>query len=143
LFEQCILIPNRREKSFFIATAISAIINVGLNFFLIPYIHEVGAAITTLIAELITMIYVIKGSKGCVDFKILKKDIASTIMVTVAIVLICVLGNQYINFMFIQVVMCTLLSSVAYVIILKTMKNSVIDEVNRILRRKIHFKVLQ
>ena len=89
------------------------------------------------------MIYVTKGSKGCVDFKILKKDIASTIMVTVAIVLICVLGNQYINFMFIQVVMCTLLSSVAYVIVLKTMKNSVIDEVNRILRRKIHFKVLQ
>lgn len=140
LFAQCILIPNRREKSFFIATAISAVVNVGLNFFLIPYIHEVGAAITTLIAELITMIYVIKGSKGCVDFKILKKDIASTIIGTAAIVLICALGNQYINLMFIRVIMCTLLSAAVYVIVLKTMKNSVIDEVARILRRKIRLK---
>lgn len=143
LFAQCILIPNRREKSFFIATAISATINVGLNFFLIPYIHEVGAAITTLIAELITMMYVIKGSKGCVNFKILKKDIASTIMGTAAIVLICALGNQYISFMFIRVVMCTLLSAVAYVIVLKTMKNSIIDEVARMLKRKIRLKGLQ
>ena len=89
------------------------------------------------------MIYVIKGSKGCVNFKILKKDIASTIMGTAAIVLICALGNQYISFMFIRVVMCTLLSAVAYVIVLKTMKNSVIDEVDSILRRKIHLKGLQ
>lgn len=46
-----ILIPLRREKKIFISTSIGAVINIVLNFFVIPKYHEVGAAATTAIAE--------------------------------------------------------------------------------------------
>lgn len=143
LFAQCILIPNRREKSFFIATAISAAVNIGLNFLLIPYLHEVGAAITTLIAELITMIYVIKGSKGCVDLKICRQDIVSTALGTFTVVIICAIGNKYFNIMFVRVVVCIVLSVIVYWIVLKAMKNSVVDDVSNAILHKTHFRRYQ
>ena len=140
LFSQCILIPNKREKNFFIATAISAAVNIGLNFLLVPYIHEIGAAITTMIAELITMIYVIKGSKGCVDFKICNRDIASTAIGTATVVFICTVGSKYIDNMLARVALCTVLSIVVYWGILKAMKNSVVDDINRAILSKMHFR---
>lgn len=143
MFAQCILIPNRREKSFFIATTISAVANMGLNFILIPYMHEIGAAITTLIAELITMIYVMKDSLDCVDFKIYRRDIASVSIGTIAVLLICTIGNKYIYNMLVRVVLCSVLSIVVYWIILKAMKNSVVNDISHAILSKMHFRRYQ
>lgn len=140
LFAQCILIPNRKEKSFFIATAISAGTNIGLNFILIPYIHEIGAAITTLLAELITMVLVYRGSKGCVNFKIMKRDVLSVIFGTSAIVIICALGNMFISMMLARVGICVIVSILVYWFILKAMKNSVVGEIERAISTKLHLR---
>ena len=50
-FSTTVLIPSHREKLVFCFTAISAFVNVGLNFFFIPAWGMAGAAVTTLIAE--------------------------------------------------------------------------------------------
>ena len=55
VFSNCILIINRLEKRCLISTTISASINVLLNIILIPRIGIVGAAITTVAAEMINM----------------------------------------------------------------------------------------
>lgn len=48
---QCVLIPLKKENVIFKATLISAIVNVVLNFILIPRYQQNAASITTLIAE--------------------------------------------------------------------------------------------
>lgn len=140
LFAQCILIPSKKEKNFFIATAISAGVNIGLNFILIPYMHEMGAAITTLVAELITMVLVCKGSKGSVDFKIKKRDVRSVILGTAVIIGICALGNKFIDVMLVRVTVCIIASIIAYLLILKTMKNSVVNKTEDMISRRLHLK---
>lgn len=53
-WEQCILIPYGQEKNVLIITIISAIINIVLNIVFIPVWNEKAAALSTLIAELIS-----------------------------------------------------------------------------------------
>lgn len=54
---QCVLVPARKEKILLKATSMGAVINVGLNFMLIPYFAETAAAITTVISETVVFIY--------------------------------------------------------------------------------------
>lgn len=54
-YAQGVLIPNKKESKYFLCTSISAIINIILNLFLIHWIGIEGAALTTLIAEIIIM----------------------------------------------------------------------------------------
>lgn len=56
-YSACILMPLREEKSIFIGTTISAVINVVLNFAFIPLWGSNGAAITTLISECFVAVF--------------------------------------------------------------------------------------
>lgn len=49
----CCLLPLRLEKVQMFATIISAILNIGLNFILLPIFQQNGAAFTTLISEFV------------------------------------------------------------------------------------------
>lgn len=140
LFSQCILIPNRREKVFLIATAISAVTNIGLNFVLIPIMHEVGTAVTTLLAEMITFILVYHSSKPYIDFNIHKKDIFSVIIGTIAIICICLLCNKFVNSIVLRVSGAIFISVLAYWLILKGLNNSVTCEIEKMLSNKFHKK---
>ena len=61
---QCILVPMQMEETVFKVTVVSAIVNIGLNFILIPIWKENAAALTTIIAEAISFIWCwYKGSK--------------------------------------------------------------------------------
>lgn len=51
-----VLLPNGKEKYIFRASVVSAAANLLLNFWLIPWLSYVGAAITTLIAELLMLL---------------------------------------------------------------------------------------
>ena len=48
-----VLLPNGKEKYILRASVVSAMVNFLLNFWLIPWLSYIGAAITTLIAELL------------------------------------------------------------------------------------------
>lgn len=56
-FAHAVLIVNRQEKVFFKATFISALLNISLNFVLIPSMGINGAALTTMLSELCIMIF--------------------------------------------------------------------------------------
>ena len=63
-YAQGILIPNKRENKYFVCTSVSALVNILLNFIAIRYFGIEGAAITTLIAEVIIMFSCRHYSKG-------------------------------------------------------------------------------
>lgn len=69
IFNQCVLLPFKREKVFLRSSVISAILNIVLNLFIIPQFGADGAAMTTLVSELCMSIMNYYGCKDLlVDF---------------------------------------------------------------------------
>lgn len=54
---QCVLVPFNKEKTLFIASAVSAGVNIVLNFILIPVWKQDAAAFTTLVAECVQFVW--------------------------------------------------------------------------------------
>ena len=54
---QCILVPFQKENTVFIVTVIGAIVNIVLNFVLIPFWKQDAAAFTTVLAEGIAFVW--------------------------------------------------------------------------------------
>ncbi|MFV4951649.1 polysaccharide biosynthesis C-terminal domain-containing protein [Lactobacillus delbrueckii] len=49
-----VLVPARQERAALLAISIASVVNVSLNFLLIPAFKEAGAALATLLADLVT-----------------------------------------------------------------------------------------
>lgn len=56
LFNQCVMMPAKKEKTVLIVTITSALVNIAINFFLIPFLKENAAAISTIVAEGIMLV---------------------------------------------------------------------------------------
>lgn len=113
-----ILIPHGKEKFFTVALMVGAIIDLALNFILIPRYKAVGAAIATLFAELmqatIQIIFSYKYLKGNINWIEIIKVICATIislLFSVAIVLNIGVGNSYM-----KLIVSSLIFGVLYVL---------------------------
>lgn len=91
-FSGCVLMPLRKEKYILRGTAISAVINICLNFIFIPLLGGNGAAITTLISELFVAGYfaylVNREGYRFFDHRVLAVSIFGSILVVVICLLI-------------------------------------------------------
>lgn len=94
-FTDCILIPTQKEKQVLNATIIAALANVGLNFILIPTIKSVGAAITTVFAETISLAFVIIYSRKSIVLAFNKKNIVSVISGCIIIIILCKIVDAF------------------------------------------------
>lgn len=124
LFTNCVLIVNRQEKFCLKATIVSAIVNVGLNFILMPSLGMIGAAITTVTAELINCFMQIRFSTPFFDWKKLElRPNVSCICGSIFIGIICILCNCFINGYLLRMACAVLLSTLVYGITLIVLKN--------------------
>ena len=81
-----VMLPNDLEKDILIISIFGVFLNIGLNYFLIPAYLRNGAALATLITEVIVaLIKIGKMKKLYVDYKILTKDRVLTVFVGVVI----------------------------------------------------------
>lgn len=88
-YGNCILIINRLERVCLKAACISAILNIVLNFILIPIIGYNGAALTTLLSEALTAIIYMINSKNLINHILDKKDFCKIIIGSLSIIIIC------------------------------------------------------
>lgn len=125
----CVLLPAKRENKFFISAVVSAILNISLNFVLIPLMAENGAAITTTIAELVMLIMIIFYCRdilrGVYNLEFLR-DIVSYFFGSVAIIGTCLISNGVSQSVFVQVTVSVVLSAIAYGLVLVVCGNSMI-----------------
>lgn len=113
-----IMIPNRQESIITIIVSVSAISNIVLNFFLIPFGGANSAAFTTVIAELIVCLGAIIYSKEYIDWKnmnrlCMKVFMPTTVMIT-ALLAIKRLKMNYIP----EFIIGTVVSCVSYILCL-------------------------
>ncbi len=139
-FTSCILIPGKKEKFVLLATAVSALINVILNFILIPYFEESAAAVTTLVAEACSLIICLWNSKDLIKIEIRWKDIISTVFGCAFIYMGCMLIKSFNLTPLICMLSSVAVSVIGYMCILLVLKNqsliSMKDEIGKKIKKK-------
>lgn len=129
------LIVERKEKEVFKYTAISAVINVCLNFVLIPVLGIIGAAFTTLVSELFVFIALMKKTNYFRIIGRLKHSISSCILGCIGIILVC-LCSRVISVLYLRTIIAIGLSGSVYLIIIVLRKEElIINETKKIVMK--------
>lgn len=140
IFNQCVLIPTKREAKSLRNTVITGLVNIGLNFIFIPLWSYNGTAFSTVIAEF--MIMTLNGWSAR-DFigPILKsnkflKNILDSVIGCIGIVLICLLLKIGIDSIIWRTIFSVIMSIIIYGAILIVLKNEIAMEyLNKIMKR--------
>lgn len=125
-YSYAVLITNKRESDVLKSTLIAAVINVLLNFVFIHLWSQNGAAITTAIAEMVVFILCLHYSKNYCNIRIIKKDLFSTIIGTLLVILTCICCKYMLYNIFIRVVTCLVVSVTIYLLILVAFGNTLL-----------------
>lgn len=124
LFSNCVLIVNRREDQCLKSTTVSAILNIGFNFIVIPLWGMNGAAVTTIIAEASNFIMQAMYAKELFDWKRLDiKSVKSNLIGAVGIAMVCIIANLNFCDKVIKLFVAVPISAVVYFSILLIGKN--------------------
>lgn len=140
IFNQCVLIPLKRESKTLRNTVITGLVNVGLNFIFIPLWSYNGTALSTVIAEFMVMFMNGWSARDYVG-PILKskrtfKSILDSIIGCVGIALVCVLLKLGISSLILRTVLSVGLSVIMYGAILVFLKNEIaLEYLNKIMNR--------
>ena len=125
-FSSCVLMPLRKEKYILKGTVISAIINVGLNFIMIPMLGGNGAAITTLISELFVAVYfwylVKKEGFQFFDGRVLLLSLIGSLIVAIMCILIRNIFNSFLAYLGLSI----LISGVVYGLVQVVGRNEIV-----------------
>lgn len=139
-YSQAILIPNRKENIFFFATIVSAVFNIGLNFIVIPWLGINGAALTTLVSEIIIVLICYVNSKG-LHYKFENKGDFVIIIGSITIIVICHIINSLISDFIIATSLSILFSVISYFVVLLLGKNDVVlSFVSTLIKKSIRQK---
>lgn len=132
IFNQCVLIPAKRESKTLRNTLITAIVNLGFNLIIIPMFSYNGAALTTVIAEFLIMILNCRSVwdivKPIVTSKGIAKNILDSLVGCVGIVLVCLVIKYSVSSMILRTIFSVVISVGIYGVILFFLHNRVLLE---------------
>ncbi len=128
-FTTSVLLLHKEEKYILLSTIVSAAVNVGLNFLLIPIWKEQGAAFTTIVAEFIVMLMAICFSRKYCRLGDLSKTVCQSLAGCIGIMIACLSVRYVVSGIFLKLLFCILLSVIIYVVILYSFKNEVIYQI--------------
>ena len=123
-----VLLPLKEEKQIMYATVASAIINLLLNFAFIPLWKQTGAAITTVVAEAVVMIWQVhayRKTEHNIELRLNKKNLKAVFVGCCVIVSLCIcidaIHMKLIVSFFIKVV----LSIISYIVVLVASRHTI------------------
>lgn len=135
-YNQCILIPLKMERYFLIATVASACVNVCGNFILIPLFNQNGAAITTVLAELTSMVMCYVAAHKTVKLVQKRHLVLTSAAGCTGVMLICCFVNVLINNLIIGTIVSIVCSVLVYFSILFMLKNRVVISGIELVKKK-------
>lgn len=137
LFYYQILLPYGKEKEACIGTSLGAVLNTVLNFVLITVFDTVGAAIATIISEIVVFMYFIYVLKQLLDLKYLLKDINKIIIATLTFIPFVLVISTVVKSDLIKVIVSGVVAAVIYFVILLLLKfdlaKELLDDVKSLL----------
>ena len=136
-FKSSILIPTGNEEKILRATLIASILNISLNFLLIPAFMQNAAAFTTLIAEVICLGFAYFYGRKYYTISIQRRDWISVILGCVLIFTVCKIVPVFFSGTITIVMVAILLSILLYFGILLLFKNTAIVFALRIVKKRL------
>ena len=85
----------KKTNGALISTSLGAIINITLNFLIIPYVGIMGAALTTLLGYCVTFLYRWFDTKKFLNISIDKKDMIMLLTITAVQLMLYYINNYY------------------------------------------------
>lgn len=142
IFSNCALIPAKRENAALKNTIITAVINIILNFILIPVFSYDGTSFSTVIAEFMTMVMNYWSAKdilkNVVFSRAVMKNLGTSIIGGLAIVIICLICKVAYPSILIRTILSIIFSIIIYCSVLITLKNDIAMEYLEKIREKIN-----
>lgn len=145
IFSDCVLIPAKREDKVLRNTLITALINIILNFALIPAMSYDGTSLSTVLAEFSVMILNGYSCRDIIKPIIFKKDTVKNLFESIigcaGIVVICLLCDFGFNSLILKTIFSVILSVIMYGAILVLLQNkialSVLDKIKQVVKSKL------
>ncbi|KRN50207.1 EpsN [Kandleria vitulina DSM 20405] len=122
-FTNVVLLPYKLEKVNLVASAISAIVNIVINLFILKYFQQNGAAVTTLIAEFLMFIIEYYYAKRYIKFNLSKRFITSILLGCISIFIVGYIISTFFKGMFVVLFLEIVLGAISYGLILLVLKN--------------------
>ena len=132
-----ILLPFGKEKIATICTFIGSIVNLSLNFILIPHFSYNGAALTTLVAEFVVFIGLFYYSSKLINLIMIIKYIFKYTFFSIPIIIWCTLVRLYFNDLLIKMVTAIIGSVLLYCFLLIMSKEKLFIDVYNKFKEKI------
>lgn len=136
-FSSGVLLPNKKDRKILTATIISAIVNLSLNFILIPVCNEKGAALTTVLAEVTVMGIGMYYSKDIFKISNVRKTVMEGCIGIAGIVILCKIVNANINSMILRLSLAIFVSVIYYVVVLWGFKEQLFMDVINVIKQKV------
>lgn len=142
-----IVMPHKLEKYFLASTTLAAIINIVLNFVLIPKIGMDAAALTTLLAEIVVFFLLLVVSSRTVKItKLIKiRDVISVICASASVILVCSVARSWYNNKYtneygfgnlIFTIGTVVAAVVVYLLVIVISKNSVVENIKGVINKR-------
>ena len=135
---QCILVPMKKEQVVFKATFFSALLNIVLNFILIPKWAENAAAFTTILAEGLAFFWCMYEGRKYVKLKGIEMTMVKIIIGCSAILMCSILLKPWENNVILYTFLTVVISIIVYFSIQIILKNPATDKIIRGLMRKMN-----
>lgn len=126
---QCILFPNGKEAYALKITIITAVINVILNFIMIPIWGATGAAISTTISEFLVLILDWIGCSTILKAKEINTETLKIVMGCGCIAFVCKGCDIFIENMILKTVLSGVISIVIYGFVEVVLKNNAVTSI--------------
>lgn len=130
-----ILYPYGKENLVIISTLVAAVLNVIFNILLIPLYAEVGAAISTLIAEFSVLVAQVKLGKRFIPFKYIDKQISTYILASF-LMSFGIIACLYIPNVWWQIFCAVAFGTTFYFLVLYLRKDAVLQEILRLVTKR-------
>ena len=138
IFSSQLLIAINKEKLLYLLISINIIINISLDFLLIPHFDAIGAIIASVISESIQFICSVVVYKKYVGGKILEANNAKVLVACLGMAALLLLLKQTLQFgAIVETIITVIVGAGSYFIILKLLKDSVAEKIVNIAFRKI------
>lgn len=129
-----VIIPSGMDRKLLLCSACGALINIGLNMILIPYFHELGAAMSAICAQLVYGLCVTILAHKSVNLMEASKEIWQYLLATSAMVLVLIPFHD-ISSGIQRCVIIGLLGVLAYLGVLFALKNQMVFMLIRSVRK--------
>lgn len=133
---QCILVPLKKEMVVFEVTIVSALVNIVLNFVMIPFWNENAAALTTMLAEGISFVWCSLKGKKYVKTIGIGSIIIKIIVGCSAIILISFFLKPLKKYIYMYTMIMIIVSVIIYFLIEIILKNDAVYGILKTVRRK-------